>query len=485
MAIAATGIGSGLDVNSLVSQLMAVERRPLDLLSRAGTNLQSTLSAFGRMSSAISSFQDAATALSSPSKWQLFQAQSSDTTAVVATAGSTALEGNYAVRVDRLAKSHALASGTFPASTTAVGTGSITIELGSYDTANGFVGNPSKTPVTINIATGSDSLAQVRDAINRANAGVTASIANTGTGARLMLTSRETGETTSMRITVADADGTNADAAGLSQLAFDPAATAGNGRNLTQTQPAENALLNVNGIDITSASNTVSNAIDGLTLNLRKTTPTAMSVDVARDMAAIKKSVDAFVSAYNELNKTIGDLTRFDAATKQGGALQGDRTAVGVQSQLRSMMRSTFSGASGDFVRLSDVGIEQQSDGSVRLNQSKWDSAATNVDRVIRLFSNAGTTTAPETQGFAKRLEGLAKSLLGDQGIVAGRSEGIRRSITTNQRSQESMQDRLALTEKRLRTQYQTLDTKLSSIQAQSSYLTQQLTALSNQNRNN
>lgn len=485
MALSATGIGSGLDVNGLVSQLMAVERRPLDLLSRAGSNLQSTLSAFGRMSSSISSFQDAAAALSTPSKWQLFQAQSSDTAAVVATAGSTALEGSYAVRVDRLAKSHALASGTFTSPTTSVGTGSITIELGRYDTTNGFVGNANKTPVTINIATGADSLAQVRDAINRSNAGVTASIANTGTGARLMLTSKETGEATSMRISVTDTDGVNTDSNGLSQLAFNPASTAGNGRNLTQTQPAENALLNINGIDITSTSNTVSNAIDGLTLNLRKTTTTAMSVDVVRDMTAIKKAVDTFVSAYNDLNKTIAELTRFDATTKQGGALQGDRTAVGVQSQLRSMIRSTFSGAAGDFVRLSDVGIEQQSDGSLRINQSKWDSAATNIDRVVRLFSNTGNTGTPETQGFAMRLEGLAKSFLGDQGIVAGRSEGIRRSITTNQRSQESMQDRLALTERRLRAQYQTLDTKLSAIQAQSAYLTQQLTALSNQNNNN
>lgn len=478
MAISATGIGSGLDVNSLVSQLMAVERRPLDLVSRAGSDLESKLSAFGRISSALSSFQDAAAELSTQSKWQVFKAESSDDTAVVPTATSSALEGSYAVTVDRLAKSHALASNTFSSTTTSVGTGSITIELGSYDATNGFVGNANKTPVTISIGSGADSLTQVRDAINRSNAGVTASIANTGTGARLMLTSKETGEATSMRITVNDNDGSNTDNTGLSQLAFDPAATDGNGRNLSQTQAAENARLNINGIDITSTSNTVSDAIDGLTLNLRKTTSAPMTVDITRDMDALKESVDNFISAYNELNKTIADLTRYDADSKESGELQGDRTAVGVQSQLRSIIRSSFSGEAGDFLRLSDVGIEQQSDGSLELNESKWDSASTNVDRLVRLFANTGTTGTPETQGFAKRLENLAKSMLDDEGIVESRSEGIRQSITDNERTQERMQDRLDLTEKRLRAQYQALDTKLSSIQATGNYLTEQLAAL-------
>jgi flagellar hook-associated protein 2 len=317
---------------------------------------------------------------------------------------------------------------------------------------------------------------------------VTASIANTGSGARLLLTSRETGAAQSIQLTVSDADGVNTDGTGLSQLANDPTAAIGGGKNLTQTQAAQNALLNINGIDITATSNTVQNPIDGLTLSLRNTTATPATLEITKDTDAIKKSVDTFVSAYNDLNKVMTDLTKYDEGSRVAGALQGDRTAVGVLNQIRATMRSTFAGVSGsggDFTRLSDVGVEMQRDGTLRVNNTKWNQATASLDKVARLFSTAGNLSQPESQGFARRLDRLAANFLGGEGIVTQRTDGLRTSITRNDRQQDSMETRLELTERRLRNQYQSLDTKLTSIQATSGYLSQQLTALNNQNNNN
>ncbi len=484
MPISVAGLGSGLDVNSLVSQLMAVERRPLDLLARVGTGLQTTLSAFGRLSGALSTFQDAAGGLATSTKWQVYNAASSDA-AVSATAASSALEGSYSLSVSKLAKNHSLVSSTFGSSATVVGSGTITIELGSFAAiGNLFTPNPAKTPTSIVIAPGTDSLAQVRDAINGANAGVTASIANTGTGAKLLLTSKDSGAANAIKLTVNDNDGISNDATGLSQLAFDRAAVGGAGKNLTETQVAQDANFNINGIDIVSATNVVQNAIDGITLTLKQETTSAARIDISKDSDAIRKSVDTFISTYNELNKTMIDLTKYDATSKQGGALQGDRAAVGVLTQIRATIRDTFSGSSGDFTRLSDVGVEQQADGSLKLNATKWEAANASPERVARLFSNIGTTGQPLTIGFAKRLQTIAQGFLNSEGTVTSRTDGIRASITANKKQQETVTGRLELTEKRLRTQYQALDTKLASIQATSAYLTQQISALYNNNRN-
>ncbi len=484
MAISAAGIGSGLDVNGLVTQLMAAERRPLDLLTKAGTGLQTKLSAFGRLSGALSTFQDAANNLATASKWQVYKAVSSDTGAS-AMASSTALEGSYNVRVDALAKSSSLVSSTFASSATALGDGTLTIELGTYaPVGNAFTINPATTAVSIVISPGSDSLAQIRDAINGANAGVTASIANTGSGARLLLTAKDSGAANAIKLTVNDADGTHTNTSGLSRLAFDRSAAIGSGQNLGETQVAQDARFNINGIDIVSTSNLVQNAIDGLTLTLKQESPTATRIDISKDTEAIRKSVDTLIAAYNDLNKTMVDLTKYEAESKKAGTLQGDRAAVGVLSQIRATIRDTFSGQTGDYIRLSDVGVQQQNDGSLKLNTVKWEAAGATLDRVARLFSNIGTVGIPTSVGFAKRLQTVAQSFLNSDGTVTSRTAGIQASIADNKKQQAVLSDQLALTEKRMRLQFQGLDTRLASIQATSAYLTQQFSALFNKKSN-
>ncbi len=196
----------------------------------------------------------------------------------------------------------------------------------------------------------------MRDAINDANAGVTASIINDGSGNRLVIASKDSGLANALKITVADDDLANADNAGLSQLVYD--ASSGGTTNLSQTVAAQNATAVIDGISISKASNTISDAIEGVTLTLLKAnTPSATTLSVSRDTAGIQASVQTFVKAYNDLNKTITDLSKYDAATKQASMLTGEATVRSVQSQLRSVFNTSLITAGGGLSTLSDIGI--------------------------------------------------------------------------------------------------------------------------------
>jgi flagellar hook-associated protein 2 len=230
------------------------------------------------MKSALSTFQTAVKALASADKFNAQTVTSSDPTVFTATANGKATLGDYAVTVNQLAKAQKLALTGFTNTTDVVGTGTLTISFGTFTpaviappTPSSFTPNAAKTDVTITIGSSNNTLAGVRDAINASNSSVSATIVNDGTSNRLVITSKDTGEVNSLKISVADDDTTNTDAAGLSQLAYDPAATAGSGKNLAQLQGAQNALLNIDGIDVVKSSNKVTDAIDGVTINLLKT----------------------------------------------------------------------------------------------------------------------------------------------------------------------------------------------------------------------
>lgn len=393
--ITSAGIGSGLDVNGLVTQLMAPERQPLLALDRQESLYKARLSAYGTFKGALSSFQDAMGFLSSPSKFQVFSATSSDTSVFTVSSAAGAVPGGYSVEVKQLAQAHKLASQAFANVTDAVGTGTLTIQFGTFS-GGVFTANGDKAAQTITIDSARSSLGGVRDAINAANAGVTASILNDGGGNRLVLTSKDTGAANSIKITVNDtSDASNTDNAGLSRLAYDPAATLGNGKNVVETVAAQNALLKVDGIDnISKSSNTVSDVIQGVTLNLLKQSAanTPATLNVARDTSVIQSSMEGFVKAYNDLRKTIKDLTAYDPATRQGAVLQGDATMLSVMSQIRRTMSGTLTG--GAYTSLSQIGVSFQQDGSLALDASKLKNAMnTNFDDISALFAAQGKAT--------------------------------------------------------------------------------------------
>lgn len=552
---------SAIDVNSIVSSLMSVEKQPLTLITNQKTAYEAKLTAYGTLKSALSTFQTSVTALSSASKFNAQSATSATPSIYTATANGSATIGNYAITVDQLAKSQKIALDGVANTTDVIGTGTLTIAFGSYKpevvspaTPASFTANPDKASFNVVINSSNNTLAGVRDAINAANGGVTATIVNDGAANRLVITSKETGEVNSLKITVADSDGDNTDNTGLSRLAYDPLATAGSGKNMSQLQAPLNALLNIDGIDVVKASNTVTDAIEGITLNLLGTSnDEPVNLAVASDQAKIKESVTAFVDAYNKVMDTLKTLTKYDETGKASGKLLGDATARNVTAQLKSVISKTVD-TGGTITSLTDIGVGFQRDGKLALDSTKLTDAVTNhFDDIAALFSTSarssdaqvsylGSTSKTQTgtyaitvsqlgsdntnmvgmingvagtglnqelvgatgdaseglrikvtggstgvrgtvtfvKGYAAQLDDILDGLLDDDGLLAARTDGITASVKRLEQQTDAFNLKMTVIEKRYRDQYTRLDSLLSSLQNTSSYLSQQISALSN-----
>ncbi len=469
--ITSLGIGSGLDINSIVTQLVALERRPLDQMRSEATRLQTQVSSYGQLKSLFSGLQDASNALTAAPLWQRSLASSSDESAVLATGGANATAGNYSVSVQKLAQSQTLVSGSpLGAADSLAGGGTLTLQLGSWQgSPAAFTAKDGSSPVAVTISD-TDTLAEARDKINAASAGVTATLVTDSTGTRLSLRSTSTGAENGFRVQVSDNDGDVGDNAGLSRLAFDPpAGTAG----LTSKLAARNAELTVNGIPIESASNEVTDVIEGLTLRLRKETGTdEVNIGLASDRASVETAIKGFVEAYNALAKFIGTQTRYDEASQQAGTLQGDSAVTAVQARLRAVLTMP-SAAAAAFPRISDVGLQAQRDGTLKIDQDKLNSALDKLPELKAAFSNSSADD-PAQQGFMRRFSVLASQLLDIDGSLSTRTEGLQKAISKNSDSQARLESRVSRFQERLVAQYTAMDSNLSRLNALSSYVNQQ-----------
>jgi flagellar hook-associated protein 2 len=472
--ISSIGIGSGIDINSIITQLVAVERSPLTQLQKEASSLQTRLSTYGQMKSGLATLRDAAAALTRASTWGATTGSSSDAAAVSVSTNATTRPGSYAIEVQRLASAQSNATRVYASADSLVGEGSLRIELGTWGAGQtSFTPKAGATAVDISVGPPAESLAQLRDKINASNAGVTASVLTDASGARLVLRSSATGEANGFRIGVNDADGNNSDGLGLSALAFDPSAGI---LTMAQALAAANASASLNGLPISSSGNTLSEVLDGITLTLGKVTAAPVQVDAKPDDAAIRKALETFVTAYNELNKLVTEQTKYDAASKTAGVLQGDSAAVSIRAQMRALLAGN-SGASAKFTRLAEVGLDVQSDGSIKLDDGKLGNGIANLAEMAKLFSNNDLLT-PANNGFAIRLRAFADQLLGVDGSISSRSEGLRKRIDLNQDRQERLNDRIEMIEKRLRAQYTALDRQMASLNSLSNYVTQQISTL-------
>lgn len=396
--VSSTG-ASGLPIDSLVTAQMQAEQQPITDIKTKISSYNTKLSAYSTLKSGLSTFQTAVDKLATAAKFNAQSVTASDATSISATANGTAVLGNYSVSVTQLATSQKLASPAYSSATDIVGTGKLTISFGTYTAANGgtpasFTANADKSDITIDITSSNNTLAGIRDAINAKNASVSASIVNDGTGNRLVITSKDTGEVNSLKISVADDDGNNTDTGGLSALAYDPLASS---NNMTQMTAAKNALLTVDGMSISKASNTVSDVIQGVTLTLKSVTSASNTLSVGTDTDTIQSSVQSFVDAYNALNTSMRNLTKFvSAGSTSNGALLGDSTARNIMVKLKSML-SASSPTATTYKTLSDIGVSMGSDGSLSLDSTKLQKAITNnVGDVAKLFSPSATSTDPQ-----------------------------------------------------------------------------------------
>ncbi|MEZ5727605.1 MAG: flagellar filament capping protein FliD [Burkholderiaceae bacterium] len=452
--------GAGvIDVNSIVSQLMAVERQPLSRMQTSLNGIQTQLSEVGKLQGALDAFRSAARGLTQLDTWRAARATSSDSDQVAASASSGALAGNYAVEVDELAQYQTIVTGPHADPDAAIGGGTLTIQLGSEATpgGGGFIADPGRAAIGVPIPDGA-TLADIRNAINDLDTGVTASIVTDANGTRLMLRSTESGANQAFSVTVDDNDNTDGDDAGLSQLRYEPAGTY---TQISRVQTASDASFSINGLSLASSTNSPEGAIENVTLNLRQKTSSPVEIGIETDAEAIRAKVDAFVSAYNELNSLIRTQTRFDADTGTAGPMQGNRTVLLIQSRLRETLR-----ASVDEVgigNLSDIGIRVQRDGSLAVDSGSFKAALADPEQLQAFF--AADDPDPNRIGIARRLDTLVGEILGVDGAITSATDSLqaRKESITDQQDRFNL--RLTQIEARLRRQYTALDSNLSNLQ--------------------
>ncbi|MCK5188726.1 MAG: flagellar filament capping protein FliD, partial [Methylococcales bacterium] len=318
---------------------------------------------------------------------------------VVTVSGSSiANPGNYTLEVTNLAQAHSLSSKSFTETSSPVGTGTLSFEFGHFDTdSNSFISNSDKASKTITIDSDDNSLQGIRDAVNAADIGVTASLVNDGSGFKLLFTSDETGKENGVKISVSDtSDASNTDDSGLSQLAFDPDPAAAADSHMTENMAAIDAAFTLNGLSITSASNNVSSAVSGMTINLKGTTTpgSPVNVSIAKNDAKITEAVTGFTEKFNELVDTLKQLSSYDSANNQAGPLLGDSAVRSVESQLRKMISSSSRGADGNISSLASIGVTTDRSGKLSLDSNKFQSALTdNRDVIAQIFSASGTSS--------------------------------------------------------------------------------------------
>ena len=260
---------------------------------------------------------------------------------------------------------------------------------GSYIGA-GFVQDGAQASGTVTLDTKDQTLQGIRDAINKANIGVTATIVSDGSDDpyHLVITSNKTGAKSSMKISVDGADGGAVNAGIASLLGYDPNGTQG----MTQTSGAQDTKLTMNGIAVTSDSTTVDDVVQGVSMDLSATGTTTLTV--GQDTASVTTAINGFVKAYNDLNSTIAKLTAYDPETKTGGVLQGDSAVRSIQTQLRRVLGTSVTGLNSNMTNLPQVGITFGQDGSLKVDSTKLNNAISkNFSDIAGLFAAAGTVS--------------------------------------------------------------------------------------------
>ena len=464
-SISSPGIGSGLDVTSIVSKLMEVEKRPLSLLQTKASTLQSKVSAYGQVKSALAGLYDAAKALTDTDTWKSKTITSSNANALTATVGSTALAGNFAVQVNALAKAQTLNSGVVPTGSAIGEAGKLRFETGTWST-DGTTFTGAGSPVTIDIAA-TDTLADIAGKVNSQASGLTAVVVKGTSGDQLLFRGTTTGAASGFSVSALDAAGDDTLTAGsaLLKLDYDQVGKANGTSGMTQTAAAANASLSIDGIAVSSATNTVTSAVEGITLNL-VTEGASSLVSVVTDTQSMKTKIEGFRDAYNKLNNLLAGLTKYDQASKSAQPLQGDGTAVGLQSALRGMI-GTPGPASGSLNYLTDMGLQLQRDGTLSLDNTKLTSALSDLPNLQNFLT--------ATDGLATRFRDFAFTANGSGGNVSNRNQALRDALSRNSTEQERATARLEQIQTRLLTQYSRLDSNLASLSSLNSFISQQV----------
>jgi flagellar hook-associated protein 2 len=451
--LSSPGLGSGLDINSLVTQLVAAEKAtPQKQITREQTSTVTTISALGSLKGALGAFNTSLTNLKTLDSFGGRTASSSKPEVFTATASATAASGVYDIEVVQVASAHQLKSKEFATGAgQVVGTGTLTFTVGT------------KT-FQVSIDAAHNTVAGIRDAINQAPGNtdtVRATIVNATDGAHLVLSGTATGEANAIAVSQADGNG------GLASLEYNPSLTT----HYTEGRPALDSIVAVAGFAKHSASTTVTDVIDGISLTLlKKDAGNIYTLTVANDKTAVTARIKAFVDQYNSMASTLAGLRKYEPTTKVAGPLLGDAMLRGIETDIRHQLTDT-AGGSSVYRTLASIGITTQKDGTLVLDSAKLGTALdTNYDEVAKLFG--------AENGVAARLSNTLTPRLAADAEIDVRSKRLNQDSIDLQKKQAALETRMAAVEARYRKQFTALDSLLSNLQGTSAFLTQQLDSI-------
>ena len=440
-SITSLGVGSGLDLEALVQNLIAAESRPIQLLESRKANIDLKISGYGQVQSALSEFQAAVTALNTAEAFRGISATSSDDSVLTASAAQSAVPGSNEIVVTQLAQSNKQATQSFISESEEIGTGQLSFTVGSEN-------------FTVDITSENNTLAAIRYAINAENdnTSIQASIINIDEGSKLILTATESGAVNQINFTVTDDDTNNADDAGLSQLVF----------GIQEIDQAQDATIEVDGFAVTRPSNQISDVIQGITLELTGTGTATISA--TEDLGIAKTTIESLVNAYNTLTSTL--------AVQRESTLSGENTLLNIESRIRQLFSNSYNDSTSNINYLFQVGLSFDRDGVLSFDSEEFDSAvATDFTDIQALFTNS-------ENGFIALLEDVVEGYTESEGILTARTDGLNDEKESIDEDIERIELRLESTEARLRAQFSSLDTLLNQLNSTSAFLTQQLANL-------
>lgn len=459
--ISTLGIGSGLNLSTILDDLTTAEKASLTPISTQQTAYTAKLSAYATLKSSLSTFQTANTALNSADLFSATTATSSSSAFSASTSG-TVVAGKYTISVSQLAQAQTLTSAVQTSNSTALGDSSASSRTLSIKLVDG-------TSKDITLTSDQTSLTGMRDAINSADAGVSASIIKVGDGSyRLSLTSSETGSDNAVSSITVTGDNT---LQGI--IGYDASASS---NAMTESVTAQNAKLTVNNVEIENSSNTISDALEGITLNLNDTTSGNQTLTIAKDTSKAQSAIKTWVDAYNTLQDQFSTLTKYtavDAGTSSqdssNGALLGDSTLRTIQTQLKSMLTNAQS--SSTYKTLAQIGITTDpTTGSLELDSDKLKTALnSDADGVKEMIVGDGKTT-----GITTTIGTNLTSWLSSTGIVQAATDGVSKTLNNLTDQYNTMSTRIDDLIARYKAQFTQLDVTISSLNSTSSYLTQQ-----------
>ncbi len=465
MAISSVGIGSGLDVESIVTQMVELERRPIKTLEAKAEFIDAKISVQGQISSMVSQLHDALFDLTLDGTWKTAKASTSGSSVSATISGSAAV-GSYNMNVTQLAQSQTMVSAKLGA----------TDKLGA-GTFKFTVGNLTQTTHEVELS-GSETLTEVAQKINNANFGVSASVIQGSDGKQqLVLTAKNTGLDGQFKLDITpDASATTPiDAAWAGSYLPDATEGTPGAAGFAMAQQAKNAKLTLNGVPLESSTNNFNSALTGVNITVTGTGTSLLNV--TNDTAAIKEKVMKFVDAYNSLNELLTASTKYDKETKTAGVFQGDSSIVSMQNAFRMLTQTIVNGSGGAFSRLADIGIQMANptsakvSGQLDVSSSKLDLALGDLESMRALFASKAEGTRGD--GIAVTFRNFTSGLMDLEGALKTKDASLDKELKRNSEEQERVEKRATALESRLRAQYTALDVKMASLSSLSSYVEQ------------